>query len=266
LEEFQLAGLDVRDLLDAQSLIWILANDESPAFASWRGEPTAAGEEPWLRPLEHPRGLEAELQRILAAGSTEDTREILGAIFRRAILLHQRTRTEGFLGVESSNPRTFSIMVGNLFACAAGRVLYLLVDDDLHVRERYEVGVSGLANNELAWAKVDRQRLWLDKLLDDEELWVAYERMLGKFASFPRAKSNHNNVGKMSVLTGERLGQSDEKLADLVTYFRQQRGYPTDNDKENLAAREEFASYLSPKAIKNLDWNKFMLIANLAVS
>ncbi len=258
MNELQEAGLGIKDMLDVQSLIWVLANDKRPMFAAWRDEPTMGEEKPWLKPLVHPPGVEEELQKILAAGSSEDTREILAGIFRRAILLHQRTGTNGFLGARSSDPFTFSIMVGNLWACGAGGIVFLLVDDNPYLRAAYETGESERTDNELMWIHVAREPSELQRMLEDEEVWAAYERMLSKFPVFPRAQSNQYNFGKISVLTGERLGE--DELEDLVSQFLEERGYPTDRDKENLAAREEFAEYLSPDAISNLDWDKFILI------
>lgn len=38
LKELREAGLDARDMLDAQSLVWILANGDAPDIRAWRGE------------------------------------------------------------------------------------------------------------------------------------------------------------------------------------------------------------------------------------
>lgn len=199
-----------------------MANDEGAEFASWRGE-TQVGKAPWFESLQAPPGLEEELQSLLTAGSPEDLRGTLGPIFRRAILLHQRTGTEGYLG--SSGPRAFSVIVGNLFACAvANKILYLLLDDAPSAWEAYDVSVSGRTDGELVWAKVGLGSPALQAVLEDEEVWAAYGRMLGRFHTFTKAQSNHLNVGKMSVLTGERLGRHrwvlERTLAWLARYRR----------------------------------------------
>ena len=41
------AGLDVRDMLDAQSLIWTLMKYEEPSFMAWRGEEPTPPSPPW---------------------------------------------------------------------------------------------------------------------------------------------------------------------------------------------------------------------------
>ena len=243
LEEADSRGLKLRDRLDGQSVIWCVSkwSAEAEPVSTWPEKErkdflTYRGEEiedaPWWKPLEYPPGLEFELQRILVAGSTEDTRELLGAIFRRAILLHQRTGTEGFLGARARDPRVFSVMVGNLYSCVAGKRMSLLVEDRPHGREAYEVRESGLTDDELVWAKTELEPLRLRELLEDEELWAAYEQMLRRFPSFPRAQSNRNNVGKMSVLTGERLGsEENEDLETLARELFLDHGYPSRVDR-----------------------------------
>ncbi len=257
------AGLKVEDVLDAQTLVWILANDKGAQIASWRGETPTVGKDPWFEPLKTPPGIEEDLQRLLADGATAEARETLGAAFRRAILLHQRVGTDGFLGGGYDNGKTFSVMVGSLFACGvSNNALNLLVDDAPGAWEAYDVSPSAITDNELVWARVGLNPPALESLLRDEEAWSAYERMLRRFYVFRRARSNHHNVGKMSVLTGERLGHGDERLTGLVSRFLKERGYPTEKDRRYLDAREEFASYLSPEAVENLDWEKFKLIYN----
>jgi hypothetical protein len=134
----------------------------------------------------------------------------LGAIFRRAILLHQRVRTDGFLD------SGLSIMTGRVYACTVDKILYLLVDNDPNVRNAYEVGDCALADNELMWLHVGINAPELRALLEDDQAWAAYERMLERFPSFSKARSNHLNVGKLSVITGEKLGKTEpeETLGD----------------------------------------------------
>ncbi len=52
----------------------------------------------------------------------------------------------------------------------------------------------------------------------------------------------------------------DEELADLVSRFREERSYPTQRDEEHMAAREAFVEDLSPEAVKNIDWDRFIYI------
>ncbi len=59
---------------------------------------------PWFEPLERPLGLEAELRLILERSNRKE-QDLLAAIFRRAILLHQQLGTEGFLGAQPKIPR-----------------------------------------------------------------------------------------------------------------------------------------------------------------
>ena len=213
-EEAAVRGLDLRDRLDGQSLIWCVSKwsmDDEPvtswtdsertAFARFRGEGEA---EPWWQPLESPPGLEAELQRVLEKRIPAALREVLAAIFRRAVLLHQSVGTDGFL-----DPNSPSIMTGRLFACTAAKILYLLVDRDPDLIEPYDAGLSKQANDELMWLHCEIQEPDLYSLLQDEDAWAAYERMLVKFPDISRARSNHLNIGKMSVLTGERLGREE---------------------------------------------------------
>jgi hypothetical protein len=147
------------------------------------------------------------LQLILQRSNRKEP-DLLAAIFRRAILLHQRHETEGYLGAQRKILRRFSITIVNVYACAAasnGReTLYLLVDDDSTVREVYEVGDASFSNNELMWIQGRLDRGSLQSLLEDEAVWNAYGRMLPKVANFPLARSNHNNRGKMSVISGKR--------------------------------------------------------------
>ncbi|MDP9474898.1 MAG: AAA family ATPase [Actinomycetota bacterium] len=237
-EEAESRGLELRDRLDAQSLIWCVSKwnaeaepvstwkkSERAAFLAYRGE--AAEDEPWWKPLEHPFGLEAELQEILAAGATEHTKETLGAIFRRAILLHQSTGTEGFLGPKGTKSGTFSVMAGSLLACGAdSKLLYLLVDNDTDLRKDYEVGECLRVNNELMWLHINLSPTDLQAMLEDERAWAAYERMLEKFPSLSTARSNHLNVGKTSVVTGKRYGGGEaEDLGTLAQELLLDHGY-----------------------------------------
>jgi len=264
-EEAAARGLDLRDRLDAQSLIWCVSKwgmDDEPvtswtdteraAFIRFRGEVET---ELWWRPLESPQGLEAELQRVLEKRIPAALREVLAAIFRRAVLLHQSVGTEGFL-----DPNSPSIMTGRLFACTVAKILYLLVDRDPDLIEPYDAGLSPQANNELMWLHCEIQDPDLYSLLQDEDAWAAYERMLMKFPDISRARSNHLNIDKMSVLTGERLGRDDKELAELVSLFREEHGSPLQGVEEERAAREEFAKDLSPEAVKNLDLKRFIHI------
>ncbi len=168
----------------------------------------ASGKNPWSEPLEHPPGLEAELQKILER-SNRPEQDLLAAIFRRAIRLHHLHGTEGFLGAQPTNPRKFSITVGKPYACAVSgdpNVLFMLVDDDPHIREAYKVDEASSSNNELIWILGKLDQPSLQALLEDETVWDAYKRMLAKVADFPFAHVHHNNRGKVSVLTGERYG------------------------------------------------------------
>jgi MoxR-like ATPase len=169
---------------------------------------------PWFEPLERPPGLEAELRLILERSNRKD-QDLLAAIFRRAILLHQRHETEGFLGAQRKILRRFSITIGNVYACAAasnGReTLYLLVDDDPTLRQTYEVGEAPFSKNELMWLHGRLDRDSLRSLLEDEAVWNAYGRMLRKVTDFSSARSNHNNRGKLSVLSGKPYEQGWER-------------------------------------------------------
>lgn len=206
LDELRAVGLDARDLLDAQSLIWMLANGSEPDMAAWRGE-SPVESAPWLRPLEHPSVLEDELQRSLEGrGHADEARNVLVAIFRRAILLHQKVGTDGFMTARGKNPVRYRISIGHLFACAdTGQKLFLLVDDAPHVREAYDVGEVASTKGELLWIRCQVDPDSLRALLEDDEVWEAYEMMLTKVTSFRRALDNHTNHGKLSVLSGEPL-------------------------------------------------------------
>ena len=182
-------------------------DSERAAFARYQGE----GElEPWWQPLKGPPGLEDELQRVLEKRIPTALREVVAAIFRRTILLHQSVGTNGFL-----DPNSPSIMTGRLFACTVVKILYLLVDRDPDLIEPYDAGLSKQANDELMWLHCEIQEPDLYSLLQDEVAWAAYERMLVKFPDIFRARSNHLNTGKISVLTGTRLGEEDDE--DLET-------------------------------------------------
>jgi MoxR-like ATPase len=160
---------------------------------------------PWFEPLERPPGLEAALQSILERSNRKE-QDLLAAVFRRAILLHQRHDAEGYLGAQPRNPQRFSITIGNAYACAAasnGReTLYLLVDDDPGVRQTYEAKDAPFSKNELMWIHGYLDRDSLQSLLEDEAVWDAYGRMLSKVEIFPLAHSNQNNRGKLSVISG----------------------------------------------------------------
>lgn len=52
----------------------------------------------------------------------------------------------------------------------------------------------------------------------------------------------------------------DEELEELVAQFREERSYPSANDEKDLAARGAFAEDLSPEAVKDIDWNRFVHI------
>ena len=230
LDELRAGGLDARDLLDAQSLIWMLANGSEPDIATWRGE-VPPESELWFRPLEHPSVLEDELQRSLdGRGRADEARNALVAIFRRAILLHQKVGTDGFMTARGKNPVRYRISVGHLFACAdTGRVLFLLVDDASHVRESYDVGEVASTKDELLWIRCPVDPASLRALLEDDKAWEAYEGMLNKVTSFRTAHDNHTNHGKLSVLSGEPLvPAAPPKAAWWVnqgaTYNQERRG------------------------------------------
>jgi hypothetical protein len=237
MEEADSRGLRLRDRLDGQSLIWCVskwsaeaepvitwAESERRAFLKYRGEEVE--DAPWWKPLEHPPEVEAELRKTFAAGDPAGMGDLLGAIFRRAILLHQRTGTEGFLGLRGRDRRVFNVMVGNLYACAIADDLVLLVDNDPDLREVYRVGESERANNELMWIHSDLARPNLQALLEDENAWAAYERMLRKISSLSRVRPNNLNVGKISVITGKRLGrENDDDLETLARALFLDHGY-----------------------------------------
>jgi 5-methylcytosine-specific restriction protein B len=82
-------------------------------FSHWLVAVKKYFDKPWLKPLTPPN-LEAELQQILNAGGGKE-QNLLSSIFRRAVLLHQKSNTEGFLGAQAHDPAKFSIMVGNLW-------------------------------------------------------------------------------------------------------------------------------------------------------
>lgn len=230
LEEAGSRGLVLRDRLDAQSLIWCVSKwsadaepvsswseSERRAFLRYRGE--ADVDEPWWRPLDYPPEIEAALRRTFTSGDPEGTGELLAAIFRRAILLHQRTGTEGFLGLRGRDRRIHNVMVGTLFACAVSGDLLLLVDSSLGSGEAYyRVGSgSARANNELMWIHIELTGSDLQALIEDEKAWAAYERMLEKIPTLSRVRSNRLNIGKMSVITGEWLGaRRQENLGTLA--------------------------------------------------
>jgi hypothetical protein len=119
------------------------------------------------------------------------------------------------LGAQRKILRRFSITIGNVYACAAasnGReTLYLLVDDDPTLRQTYEVGEAPFSKNELMWLHGRLDRDSLRSLLEDEAVWNAYGRMLRKVTDFSSARSNHNNRGKLSVLSGKPYEQGWER-------------------------------------------------------
>ena len=180
--------------------------DDLEALLSAYDRYLEARQAPWFEPLEHPPRLEAELQLILERSNRKE-QDLLAAIFRRAILLHQRRETEGYLGAQRKILQRFSIKVGNVYACAVGRnsreTLYLLVDDDTTLRETYEVGDASFSRNELMWIHGRLDRDSLQSLIADEAVWNAYGRMLPKVTNYSLARSNHNNRGKLSVISGK---------------------------------------------------------------
>jgi hypothetical protein len=199
---------------------------------------------PWFEPLEHPPGLEAELQLILEKSNRKD-QDLLAAIFRRAILLNQRHKTEGFLGAQPKTPQRFSITIGNVYACAAARnareTLYLLVDDDTTLRQTYEVGDAPFSKNELMWIHGRLDRDGLQSLLEDEAVWSAYGRMLPKVTNFPLARSNHNNRGKLSVISGDQY-EPESGLRPNYWWVNQGATYRQERDGEYLWAPKESKS------------------------
>jgi dynein-related subfamily AAA family protein len=237
MEEAESRGLVLCNWLEAQSLIWCVSKwsadaapvstwqeSERTAFLKYRGEEIE--EAHWWKPLEYPPEVEAELQKTFGAGDPAGMGDLLGAIFRRAILLHQRTGTDGFLGLRDRDRRVYNLMVGNLYACAVVGGLLLLVDNDPGLREVYRADESERADNELMWIRVDLARSALQALLEDDNVWAAYERMLEKFPSLSRARSNHLNTGKMSVITGKRLDhEGDEDLEALAEALFLDYGY-----------------------------------------
>jgi 5-methylcytosine-specific restriction protein B len=178
-----------------------------------RGEEVA--DAPWWRPLEYPAEVEKELQETFGTGAPHGMGDLLAAIFRRAIILHQHTGIDGFLGMRGKHARVHNVMVGNLFACAMADDFLLLVDNDPDLRNVYGVGEAARSNNELMWIHVDLTRSGLQALLEDESAWAVYERMLQKIPHLSGVRSNHLNVGKLNVITGRRLGAEESR--DLKT-------------------------------------------------
>jgi len=197
---------------------------------------------PWFEPLERPPGLEAELRLILERSNRKD-QDLLAAIFRRAILLHQRHETEGFLGAQRKILRRFSITIGNVYACAAasnGReTLYLLVDDDPTLRQTYEVGEAPFSKNELMWLHGRLDRDSLRSLLEDEAVWNAYGRMLRKVTDFSSARSNHNNRGKLSVLSGKPYEQGWERQKQVWLFQANPKHWDLEHKLQTVSPSDE---------------------------
>ena len=197
---------------------------------------------PWFEPLERPPGLEAELRLILERSNRKD-QDLLAAIFRRAILLHQRHETEGFLGAQRKILRRFSITIGNVYACAAasnGReTLYLLVDDDPTLRQTYEVGEAPFSKNELMWLHGRLDRDSLRSLLEDEAVWNAYGQMLRKVTDFSSARSNHNNRGKLSVLSGKPYEQGWERQKQVWLFQANPKHWDLEHKLQTVSPSDE---------------------------
>ena len=197
---------------------------------------------PWFEPLERTPGLEAELRLILERSNRKD-QDLLAAIFRRAILLHQRHETEGFLGAQRKILRRFSITIGNVYACAAasnGReTLYLLVDDDPTLRQTYEVGEAPFSKNELMWLHGRLDRDSLRSLLEDEAVWNAYGRMLRKVTDFSSARSNHNNRGKLSVLSGKPYEQGWERQKQVWLFQANPKHWDLEHKLQTVSPSDE---------------------------
>ena len=166
---------------------------------------------PWWRHLEYPAEVEKNLQETFEAGDPQGVGDLLAAVFRRAIILHQRTGIGGFLGTRGKHSRVHDVMVGNLYACAWADDLILLVNNDPALRNIYEVGECPRSNNELMWIHVGLTKPDLRALLDDDSAWAAYERMLQKIPDLSGVRSNHLNVGKLNVITGRRLAAQDDR-------------------------------------------------------
>jgi MoxR-like ATPase len=183
----------------------------------WGGEAKRPplDERRWFEPLVGAPAVEAELQKLLDESGRQH-KEIIGAIFRRAVTLHRRAGTDGFLGAQPRNRRRISLMVGNLYACAVGHdTLFVLVDDDPTLRRTYDVGEANSTRNRLMWVRESPDADGLSSVLRDENVWKAYERMLADVTSFPVARRNHNKRGKLNVLSGKRLDEG-RSLADLA--------------------------------------------------
>ena len=161
----------------------------------------------WFDPLPYPPVLEARLQQLFK-DSGHPHQDLLAAIFRRAVYLHQKVGTDGYLVSQPEDPKRLYITVGDLDGCFVGRTkMGLLVIDDPLVRERYPDAMApkSIRGELLVVSESRLDPSALRRVLEDAVLWAGYEGMLAKMISFPTARPNHNNHKKLNVVTGERL-------------------------------------------------------------
>lgn len=307
-QQLRAAGVSVRDVIDVQGLIWVLAVYGEPQSKTWRGEPPIPPSPLERAMMEFEQEVDSdEVESFQARFRTLQQRyqelfgspEAIAALtpelfleFFNAVDTHGRT-TDGLFTLNiplPKNPATqaFQYLVPDMPALQAALKDLLHGSGSLAQRiDRVMAGerVRNYLTDSLAIPSVllcfhdpdghagvihmNSKRAKLEAagalpgVPDGASLGTQFEAMERTLAELPMKRGREWDWARRarfywSEAFRRNLESSapevDERLAELVSRFRTEYGYPTEADQKHIAAREEFAPYLTRQAVKHLDF------------
>ena len=309
LDRLRKAKLDIRDYLDVQSLIWILANRNDPDIRAWRGEtkvPTAL--ERAMDEFEHdldPETLERHRMRFAEAkvrfdelfGSEETIEQLTPASFFEFFnSIDAHGKPEAGLFTPNlpfpKNPETQAYRRLVEYMPALRQALTELLYGEGGLAERTDRMHSGPGVRTYITESLPIPSMLL--CFQDPESHAGVQQMGVKKAKIAAAGGGKDSFEDEGLTAGQlfqlmeeilatfpsdhgrdwdwaqrnlfyfsesfRRNLEEDPLADYVDRFYAERGYPTARDKEDLEAREEFASYISEDALLDFNWANFQYL------
>lgn len=297
------------DMLDAQSLVWMLANKGDPDIRAWRGEaevPTAL--ERAMDEFENeldPETLEQHRRRF------EEARSRFDALFDSREAIEQLTPADFFDFFNSidahgrpgaglftpnlpfpKNPETqaYRRLVEDMPALRQALMELLHGEGDLAARvDRMLAGPkvrtygteslpipsmllcfqnprthAGIQQMSIKKAKIDAvggdQDAFEGEGLTTGQLFQLMEEILATLPSEHGRDWDWAQRNLFYFSEAFRRNLEVDPLADYVHRFYEERGYPSDKDKEHTTYREEFAEYVSKHSMLAPNWTDFRRI------
>lgn len=309
LDRLRKAKLDARDYLDAQSLIWMLANKNDPDIRAWRGEaevPTAL--ERAMDEFENELGSETLEQHRTRF---DEARRRFDTLFGTREAIEQLTPADFFdffNSIDAHGKPSAGLFTPNLpFPKNPETQAYRRLTEDMPALRQ---ALTELLHGEgLLADRVDRMlsgpraRTYVTESLpipsmllcfQNPEAHAGVQQMSVKKAKISAAGGGRDvfegeglTIGQLFQLMEEilatlpsehgrdwdwaqrnlfyfsdafRRNLEDDPLADYVDRYYEERGYPMERDKEDMEAREEFASYISEDALQDFNWANFQYL------